>query len=84
MVGMGTRDSRVARLLGGTDRSKMAAVAACYLDVHGKSLDEALKGDLSGTFLKVGVICAGCWLASLVDLPRLKRRACGVLSVFSV
>ena len=50
----------MARLLGGTDKKKMAAVAACYLDAYGKSLVEALKGDLSGTFLKVCVFVLGC------------------------
>ena len=56
MDGAGTRDNRVARLLGGTDKRKMAAVAACYLDAYGRSLVGALKGDLSGPFLKVGAI----------------------------
>lgn len=50
---MGTDDDRVTRLLGGTDKKKMAAVAAYYLQTYGKSLAEDLKDELSGTFLKV-------------------------------
>ncbi|CAM9405997.1 unnamed protein product, partial [Laminaria digitata] len=55
MDGAGTRDNRVARLLGGTQKSKMAAVESCYQVAHRTSLVRTLKGDLSGTFLKAAL-----------------------------
>lgn len=54
---MGTDNDRVTRLLGGTDKRKMGAVAAYYLQTYGNSLVEDLKDELSGTFLKVRRLC---------------------------
>lgn len=52
---MGTDNDRVTRLLGGTDKKKMSAVASYYLSTYGNSLVEDLKDELSGTFLKVRI-----------------------------
>ncbi|CAM9646341.1 unnamed protein product, partial [Ectocarpus sp. 4 AP-2014] len=57
--GVGTDNDRVTRLLGGTDKKKMGAVAAYYLQTYGNSLVEDLKDELSGTFLKAAL----CWVA---------------------
>lgn len=51
--GFGTDEDRVVRLLGGTDKRKMAAVAEYYLETYGKSIVEDLKDELSGNFLQV-------------------------------
>lgn len=64
--GIGTDNDRVTRLLGGTDKKKMAAVSKYYLETYGNSLVEDLKDELSGTFLKVSVgaavVCCVSWL----------------------
>eukprot|EP00752_Nemacystus_decipiens_P001889 g1819.t1 len=57
--GVGTDNDRVTRLLGGTDKKKMGAVASYYLSTYGNSLVEDLKDELSGTFLKAAL----CWVA---------------------
>lgn len=48
--GLGTDDDRVCRLLASTDKKRMAALADTYVDVHGQTLSEALKDELSGNF----------------------------------
>lgn len=58
--GVGTDNDRVTRLLGGTDKKKMGAVASYYLSTYGNSLVEDLKDELSGTFLKVNTCGCGC------------------------
>lgn len=57
---MGTDNDRVTRLLGGTDKKKMGAVASYYLSTYGNSLVEDLKDELSGTFLKVRAEAVPC------------------------
>lgn len=58
--GVGTDNDRVTRLLGGTDKKKMGAVASYYLSTYGNSLVEDLKDELSGTFLKVRIFVRVC------------------------
>lgn len=54
--GMGTDEDRTCRLLGGTDKRKIPAVASYYLETYGRSIVEDLKDEISGKFLQVRVI----------------------------